>query len=198
MNNRPHYVFWLAICFFVYCIENTVMIFFCYWGTVINYKLDNYILGAIYLTINTFFCQMLKSRFQCIFVGSLKATLLYRGTPHLDQIDSHQFGLVLFQHAFFAVYPAYPTTNGCRFRHRIIYPFFCACPGFPLLFCFSFVFANFRLEFEFQVLLVILLFDTPKPKNTADKDSHYKNLALSSKESQCMKVVQSYINAASK
>ena len=27
--------------------------------------------------------------------------------------------------------------------------FFCACPGFPLLFCFSFVFANFRLEFEF-------------------------------------------------
>ena len=103
-----------------------------------------------------FFCQIsiFLSPDPSVFVlAAEKPPLLYRGTPHLDQIDSHQFGLVLFQHAFFAVYPAYPTTNGCRFRHRIIYPFFCACPGFPLLFCFSFVFANFRLEFEFQVQL---------------------------------------------
>ena len=76
-----------------------------------------------------------------------KPPLLFRGTPHLDQIDSHQFGLVLFQHAFFAVYPAYPTTNGCRFRHRIIYPFFLRLSWFspPLLFF-------FRLcQFEFRI-----------------------------------------------
>ena len=127
--------------------------FFCYWGTIINYKLDNYILELICLPINTFFFVKYSSPDSSLFLSvAKKPPLLYSGTPHLDQIDSHQFGLVLFQHAFFAVYPAYPTTNGCRFRHRIIYPFFCACPGFPLLFCFSFVFANFGLEFEFQVL----------------------------------------------
>ena len=114
-------------------------------------KLKNHILEVVYLTINclTKKRKQIKERIflakypfflspdPSVFVlAAEKPPLLYRGTPHLDQIDSHQFGLVLFQHAFFAVYPAYPTTNGCRFRHRIIYPFFAPVLVFPSSFVF--------------------------------------------------------------
>ena len=51
-----------------------------------------------------FFCQIsnfLSPDPSVVVLEAEKPPLLYRGTPHLDQIDSHQFGLVLFQHAFF-------------------------------------------------------------------------------------------------
>ena len=154
---------------------------FCYWGTIINENLKNHILVVVYLTIN---CLTKKKKDNSsksgffwpninFFQVQILVYLYWKLKSHPSYIVGHHIWTKLTHTnlvwscssmLFFAVYPAYPTTNGCRFRHRIIYPFFCACPGFPLLFCFSFVFANFLLEFEFQVLLVILHFDTPNPK----------------------------------